>query len=189
MMNPPLSDAAFDAALQACARGDTAALRRLYDEESARLLGVAMRIVRERAAAEDVLHDAFINIWSKAASFDPARGSGRGWVYTVVRNQALSAVRGGAREVSADEEAMEAIEADASLQTAADVATRFELNASLGKLNDCLSRLDESKRTSILYAYIDGCSHGEIAQRINAPLGTVKAWIRRGMASLQDCMA
>jgi DNA-directed RNA polymerase specialized sigma24 family protein len=63
------------------------------------------------------------------------------------------------------------------------------LNASLGKLHECLSKLDTAKRTSILYAYIDGCSHGEIAQRINAPLGTVKAWIRRGMASLQDCMA
>jgi RNA polymerase sigma factor (sigma-70 family) len=184
-----MTDAAYDAALMACARGDQTALRVLYDAESARLLGVALRIVRERAAAEDVLHDAFVNIWTKAATFNAARGSGRGWVYSVVRNQALSHVRGGTREVTVDEEAMEAIDAQASAQTAHDVAQVFELNASLGKLNDCLSKLDAAKRTSILYAYIDGCSHGEIAQRINAPLGTVKAWIRRGMASLQDCMA
>jgi RNA polymerase sigma-70 factor (ECF subfamily) len=189
MIKALITDADYDAALMACARGDQAALRRLYDAESAHLLGVAMRIVRERAAAEDVLHDAFVNIWTKAASFDAARGSGRGWVYSVVRNQALSHVRGGTREVSVDEETMEALDAHNSAQTAADVAQAFELNASLGKLNDCLSKLDAAKRTSILYAYIDGCSHGEIAQRINAPLGTVKAWIRRGMASLQDCMA
>jgi RNA polymerase sigma factor (sigma-70 family) len=188
-MKLPMSDADYDAALQACARGDQTALRVLYDAESARLLGVALRIVRERAAAEDVLHDAFMNIWTKAATFNAARGSGRGWVYSVVRNQALSHVRGGTREVTVDEEAMEAIDAQASAQTAHDVAQVFELNASLGKLHECLSKLDAAKRTSILYAYIDGCSHGEIAQRINAPLGTVKAWIRRGMASLQDCMA
>jgi RNA polymerase sigma-70 factor (ECF subfamily) len=179
----------YDSVLIACAAGDKTALRTLYEQEGAKLLGVAMRIVRDRALAEDVLHDAFVNIWSKAASFDAARGSGRGWIYTVVRNQALSSVRSRGREVSADEEAMEALDADASMQAAEDTATRFELNASLGKLNECLSRLDGAKRTSILYAYIDGCSHGEIAQRMSAPLGTVKAWIRRGMRSLQECLA
>ncbi|MGL4576097.1 MAG: sigma-70 family RNA polymerase sigma factor [Burkholderiaceae bacterium] len=182
-------EAVYNHALAACARGDKAALRMLYDREGAKLLGVAMRIVRDRALAEDVLHDAFVNIWTKAASFDAARGSGRGWIYAVVRNQALTTVRTRGREVSADEEAMEALDADASMDAAQDTATIFELNASLGKLNDCLAQLDGTKRTSILYAYIDGCSHGEIAQRMRAPLGTVKAWIRRGMASLQDCMA
>jgi RNA polymerase sigma factor (sigma-70 family) len=182
-------EAVYNQLLTACARGDKTALRLLYDREGAKLLGVAMRIVRDRALAEDVLHDAFVNIWTKAASFDAARGSGRGWIYAVVRNQALTTVRSRGREVSADEEAMEALDADASMEAAQDTATIFELNASLGKLNDCLARLDGAKRTSILYAYIDGCSHGEIAQRMSAPLGTVKAWIRRGMRSLQECLA
>jgi RNA polymerase sigma-70 factor (ECF subfamily) len=181
-------EAVYNQLLTACARGDKTALRLLYDREGAKLLGVAMRIVRDRALAEDVLHDAFVNIWTKAASFDAARGSGRGWIYAVVRNQALTTVRTRGREVSADEEAIEALDADASMEAAQDTATIFELNASLGKLNDCLARLDGAKRTSILYAYIDGCSHGEIAQRMRAPLGTVKAWIRRGMRSLQECL-
>ncbi len=65
----------------------------------------------------------------------------------------------------------------------------FELNASMGKLNDCLARLELARRNCILYAYVDGCSHGEIAERTHTPLGTVKAWIKRGMGTLRECMA
>ena len=78
---PPaaLTEEAFDhdAALKACAHGDRDALRRIYERESRYLLGVALRIVRDRAAAEDVLHDAFMAIWNRASSFDASRGAGR----------------------------------------------------------------------------------------------------------------
>ena len=80
----------YEAELAACAHGCKQALHRIYQHESHRLLGVALRIVRDRALAEDVLHDAFMNVWTKAASFDATRGSGRGWIHTLVRNQALS---------------------------------------------------------------------------------------------------
>jgi RNA polymerase sigma factor (sigma-70 family) len=83
----------------ACARGDRLALQQLYQRESRYLMGVALRIVRQRQQAEDVLHDAFISIWQRAESFNPARGEGRGWVYSVVRNAALNMVRSGARQV------------------------------------------------------------------------------------------
>ena len=111
----PAASSTFDyeAALADCAKGDRAALHRIYQHESRRLLGVALRIVRDRARAEDVLHDAFMNLWTKAASFDATRGEGRGWIHSIVRNQALSAVRSSGREVSADEDAIEAIEAEA----------------------------------------------------------------------------
>lgn len=186
----PAASSTFDyeAALAACAGGDRAALHRIYQHESRRLLGVALRIVRDRARAEDVLHDAFMNLWTKAASFDATRGEGRGWIHSIVRNQALSAVRSSGREVSADEDAIEAIEAEA-VASAAPMAEAFEINADLGRLDECLQRLDTPKRNSILLAYVDGCSHGEIAQRLNAPLGSVKAWVRRGLLSLRDCMA
>ena len=75
----------YDAALHACARGDQHALQRIYMQDSKRLLGVALRIVRQRHLAEDVVHDAFVSIWNKAASFDATRGEGRGWIYSVVR--------------------------------------------------------------------------------------------------------
>ncbi len=178
----------YEAALAACARGDKQALHRIYQLESRRLLGVALRIVRDRALAEDVLHDAFMNVWTKAASFDATRGSGRGWIHTLVRNQALSVVRTNKREVSADEEAMEAIEAEA-VAHAAPMAEAFEISADIGRLDECLHRLDVAKRNSIMLAYIDGCSHSEIAERLHAPLGSVKAWIKRGLLSLRQCMA
>ncbi|MDO9402482.1 MAG: sigma-70 family RNA polymerase sigma factor [Polaromonas sp.] len=179
----------YEQALQACGQGDRQALQRIYQQESRHLLGVALRIVRQRQQAEDVLHDAFMNIWTKAASFDAALGSGRGWIYSAVRNLALNSVRNGAREVHVDEDTAEALDADASLEAHRQMADAFELNASLGKLNDCLERLEPARRSCILYAYLDGCSHGEIAERTRTPLGTVKAWIKRGMGSLRECMA
>lgn len=190
---PPLPQSAHDAfdhdaALAACARGDRAALRRLYEQEGRYLLGVALRIVRDRATAEDVLHDAFMNIWTRADTFDARRGAGRGWMYGIVRHRALDAVRSGARTVSADEEQMDALQAD-DPPAAPDMAEAFALRADLGRLDDCLARLDTPKRNCVLYAYLDGCTHGEIAERLGAPLGSVKAWIRRGLASLRECLA
>lgn len=179
----------YEHALHGCAHGDRQALQALYQQESRHLLGVALRIVRQRQQAEDVLHDAFMNIWTKAASFDAALGSGRGWIYSVVRNQALNSVRNGAREVFMDEDMAEAVDANASLEAHRQMADAFELQASMGKLSDCLERLEPARRSCILYAYLDGCSHGEIAERTSTPLGTVKAWIKRGMGSLRECMA
>ena len=76
-------------------------MHRLYEQEGARLLGVALRIVRQRALAEDIVHDACVNIWTRAASYDASRGSARGWIYSVVRNLALNAVRDGSRPANA----------------------------------------------------------------------------------------
>jgi len=174
----------YEAALAACARGDHGALRRIYDQDSRRLLGVALRIVRQRQAAEDVLHDAFLNIWTRAHSFDPARGAGRGWIYSIVRNGALSLARSREREVLVADEALDSLAFD----PAPGPEEAFVLRDDLGRLRDCLMGLDAPKRTSILYAYVDGCSHSEIAERLRSPLGTIKAWIRRGLTTLRECM-
>ena len=184
-MNAP-TEFDYEAALAACARGDQAALRSIYDRDGRQLLGVALRIVRRRQVAEDVLHDAFLAIWTKSGSFDPRRGAGRGWIYSIVRHQALDAVRGSSREVQAAEETLEAIGGETA--DGAALADAFERRMDLGRLHDCLVGLDPSKRNSILYAYVDGCSHAEIAARMQSPLGTIKAWIKRGMSALKECM-
>lgn len=187
---PPIPSAPdnFDhaAELAAIAQGNEQALHRLYQHEARFLLGVAVRIVRDRALAEDVLHDAFVAIWQKAGSFSAERGEARGWIYSIVRHKALNLVRSNLRLVPADEEVIEAIEAEHAATTLADT---FAIEADLGRLQACLERLDGAKRNSILYAYVDGCSHGEIAERLQSPLGTVKAWIKRGLASLKECMS
>ncbi len=183
----PAPIAAFDheAAIAACARGDRSALRRLYDVEARQMLGVALRIVRQRQLAEDVVQDAFIKVWEKAASFDPQRGSARGWLYSVVRHRALNEVRDIGPQITLDEAALEAIDLHNSQQAGNTMSTLAEL----GPLHDCLEQLDAPKRSSIVLAYVDGCTHAEIAQRLATPLGTVKAWIRRGLQSLRECMA
>lgn len=153
------------------------------------MLGIAMRIVRQRQMAEDVLHDAFLKIWTRAQSFDGARGSGRGWMYSIVRHEALNMIRKGARQVCVSEEKLEAIENETALQHAMGMTEAYELRGNLGMLEKCLTRLDIARRNCIIYAYVDGCSHSEIAERLNTPLGSVKTWIRRGLSSLRECMA
>ena len=178
----------YEAALHACASGSQQALRSIYEQESARLMGVALRIVRTRQSAEDVLHDAFLSIWTRAASFDGARGTGRGWIYSIVRHQALNLIRSGEREVAVSDDTLDAVASAEALQRAAQMPDPFELRQDIGRLHDCLAHLDAAKRNSILYAYVDGCSHSEISERLQSPLGTVKAWIKRGMSALRECL-
>jgi len=174
----------YEAALVACARGDRRALEALYTEEARQLVGVAQRIVRRRDLANDVVHDAFVQIWNRAATFDPRRGSGRAWIYAVVRHRALNMVRDERFETGLDETAL--AETPDPAEPVPDLLVRMAEHEALRR---CLEALDEQRRTCILLAYTDGLSHTQIAERLRAPLGTVKAWIRRGLLSLRDCLA
>ena len=178
----------YDAALRACAMGDSSALRRLYEQDSARLLGVAQRIVRNLPLAEDIVHDTFVNVWRKAKSFDSARGEARGWLYSITRNLALNAVRDGQREVLVDDDTAKALDSEASLQAWKDTSDAFAWQDSAGRMAVCLEQLEPVRRNCILHAYVDGLSHSEIAQQVQAPLGTVKAWIKRSLAALRECL-
>ncbi len=188
-MDDPSSRFDYEAALAACAAGDRDALRRLYEHEGARMLGVALRIVRDTALAEDIVHDACVNIWTRAGSFDAARGSARGWIYSVTRHLALNAVRDDRRESVVDEDVATALDAQAAMAEWRDVSDAFAWRASTGRMAHCLERLEPVRRNCILHAYVEGLSHSEIARRIGAPLGTVKAWIRRSLEALRECMA
>ena len=167
----------------ACAAGDRAAFRRLYDAAAPRLLGVALRLVRRRAVAEEIVHDAFLQIWQQAGRFDPARGSGWGWVVTIVRNRALNVLRGAGRETAADDGMLEALP-----DPSPGVLDALTLAGDAAALHRCLGRLEGGKQTSILLAYVDGLTHTQIAEQLATPLGTVKAWIRRGLLELKGCL-
>lgn len=170
--------------LEGCARGDAASLRRLYDHEAGFLLAVALRIVRRREVAADVLHDSIIDIWERAGTFDRSRGAGRAWITSIVRHRALKHVRAAGRETDLDaaggaEIADDAPDPFAELATSQDGA----------RLHGCLARLDAERRQVILLAYVDGLSQSEIAERLGTPLGTVKAWVRRSLTALKDCLS
>jgi RNA polymerase sigma-70 factor (ECF subfamily) len=175
----------YEAALHACARGERQALHRLYQQESARLLGVALRIVRDSALAEDIVHDAFLKIWTAAGSFDAARGSARGWIFSVTRHLALNKLRNNAREVHVDDD----IDPEqATLEGWQETGDAFDWRVNAGRIQSCLEQLEPVRRNCVFHAYVDGYSHQEIAQKIGAPLGTVKAWIKRSLKVLRECM-
>lgn len=170
-------------ALVRCAKGDRDALKAIFDAEAGRLIVMAARILRRAELAEEAVQEAFLKIWRRAGAFDPNGGSARGWIYAVVRNQALTMLRKADRETPAED-----IEALADAAAEPDPDAEFRALALGSRLRACLAALDESKRRSVLMAYFYGYSHGEIAGRLRAPLGTTKAWIRRGLASLRECM-
>ncbi|MFJ3522736.1 sigma-70 family RNA polymerase sigma factor [Pseudomonas sp. NPDC090203] len=181
-MNAPVAPFDFHRCLEACAQGDRRALQALYDHEGARMLGVARRIARDHATAEDVVHDAMVRIWTRAASFDPERGSARGWIYSITRHLALNSIRDTRRETELDESG---IDTGVVLHGGQDDADLWSGSA---KIYRCLEQLQPTPQRCILHAYVDGCSHAEIATLLGAPLGTVKAWIKRSLKALRECL-
>ncbi|SFL26168.1 RNA polymerase sigma-70 factor, ECF subfamily [Bradyrhizobium sp. NFR13] len=170
-------EAQLSAALARCAAGDHAALQMIYNSEAPKMIGIARRILFRQDLAEEAVHDAFVRIWSAAASFDPHRGSARGWLYAVVRKPALSIHRNEHRYDASDDSALD-------IDCAATVTRMPETSA----LRKCLEGIDRPRRDAVVLAYVHGMNYGELAGRLKVPLGTVKSWVRRSLFSLQECM-
>ncbi len=177
---------ALVAAVQQVARGDREALKTVYDMTSAKLLGVILRIVRDRETSEDVLQDVYIKVWRRAGRFDPGRSSPVTWLCVIARNAAIDCARRQGRSepvVTEPAEAMDEIEDDTI--AADDLLCDMEDHE---RVRRCIEQLQNEHRNTIRLAFFDGLSHSQLAERIGAPLGTIKSWIRRGLASLKGCM-
>jgi RNA polymerase sigma factor (sigma-70 family) len=173
----------IEAALLACAAGDKLALKRIYDAESPRMLGVAQRLLKRRALAEEAVQDAFVLIWRHAARFDPQRGGGLTWIYAILRNRSLSILR--------DEKRTEISDTPVGEQAASeedDPETVMSKLSDAKALRGCLETLPPQRRAIVLLAFVQGLTHGEIAGRLSLPIGTVKSWIRRSLLSLRECL-
>jgi RNA polymerase sigma-70 factor (ECF subfamily) len=171
------TEAQVAAAIIRCAAGERAAVRVIYDLEAARMVGVARRILKRQDLAEEAVQDCFMRVWRAARSFDPQKGAARSWLYTILRNCALSILRDEGRFVSDDEK----IEDTAS-------ESAMSLLPESNALRRCLEQLDPERRSVVVLAYVHGLSHGELAGKLGVPLGTVKSWVRRSLISLQECM-
>lgn len=190
----PLDEFDHAAALEACARGERFALQALYEREARWLLAVAQRIVRDPQLAEEVLQEAFLQIWQRAGSYRRELGSGRGWVYTVVRHRALDEARRHRPEVALGDD-FDAVAEAAQAQDAqsgaggdawlSDSDTPYDEEA----LAHCLAQLDDPKRQCVIDAYVEGYTHDQIARKLSKPIGTVKSWIRRGLLALKECLS
>lgn len=169
--------------LVSVANGDRAALRAIYVRQSARLFGIAMAILRDRPSAADVLQDAFLKVWERARQFDPARGNAEIWLASIVRHAALDVARSRGREIPTDNPGL----GDGMVDP--DALDALAASEDGARLRDCLARLESKNRQGIVLAFVHGLSHPEIAARLDQPLGTVKSWIRRGLAGLRECLS
>ena len=171
------------ALLAACARGDQAAFERLYRQTSAKLFGVALRIVRQEDLAEEVLQDCYIRIWNRAGDYREDLAAPMTWMASIVRNRALDWLRRANPEViDVDGEIIGAVASDGPGPLAA--LERVRDGSALAR---CLGELEAKQRQAILLAFHQGLSHSELAAHLRQPLGTVKTWVRRGLAKLKAC--
>jgi RNA polymerase sigma factor (sigma-70 family) len=172
------------AALARVAGGDRAALRLVYQDTSAKLFGVCLRILNDRSEAEDVLQEVYVTVWRKAAAFDPGRASPITWMVAIARNRAIDRLRSSA--VSRRTDPIEA--ADAVSDPAPAASERVELAQQHQRLAGCLEELEARHSAAIRAAFLDGATYEELAARMNVPLGTMKSWIRRGLLKLRACL-
>ncbi len=161
--------------LVAAAHGDRRAFQRLYQISSPRLFAVSVRILHRRDLAEEALQDAFVTIWQRAAQYRPERGTPMSWMGAVVRNRAIDLLRRGGKELTGLTQDLPDRPEPATTDLAEGV-------------RGCLEGLQESPRQAILLAYYYGMTHAELSDRLQAPLGTVKSWVRRGLLQIKDCL-
>ncbi|ODN71000.1 sigma-70 family RNA polymerase sigma factor [Methylobrevis pamukkalensis] len=167
--------------LDRIAAGDRAAFGALYDLAAPKLYGIILRIVRDRARAEEILQETLLKIWRSAASFDRASGSASGWMATIARNGAIDAVRRGPARIAADD-------GDALLAQISDGSFERLDPADRAALADCLGQLAELPRRLVLLAYCLGYSREELAAATGRPVGTIKTWLHRSLQSLKTCL-
>ncbi len=171
-------------ALTRVGQGDRSAFEAVYRATSAKLMGVALRILHDRALAEDVVQETYVAVWNRAGSFDPGRASPITWLVTIARNRAIDRLRSAPMRVrttpveDAVDLADDATPADARVEAADDAR----------RLNGCLDELEARTRGAIRTAFFEGVTYEEVAERTSAPLGTVKSWIRRGLIKLRECL-
>ncbi len=186
------TDAAADRALLSrMAGGDEGALGELYDRLGTMAFSLASAILRDAADAEEAVADAFLQIWSSAADFDPARSSVAGWVSVITRTRALDRLRARRRRAATVERAAARDPGGTALPVAEppDPARDTEAGELRARVLAALDGLAEPQRRVIELAYFGGMSHSEIATELNEPLGTVKTRIRAAMDKLRAALA
>lgn len=163
-------------------QGDKAAFRELYEQVSPQLYGVALRLLRRRDLAEDMVQDVFLTLWHAADQYDVSRGSVRTWLSTITRNRCIDYLRRQPAPASNIDEVP--LEACAGFDPQQAVLSADDIKI----LSECLSELNDQQRCAVLLAYFDGSTHQQVAQQMQSPLGSVKTWIRRGLDALKNCM-
>jgi RNA polymerase sigma factor (sigma-70 family) len=174
----------IEALLARVALRDRAAFEALYDATSARLMAVALSILKTRPAAEDAMQDSFVKVWTHAGRYQANGLSPMTWLITIVRNSAIDRLRrqkGDGSDIG---------ELEAVLASADPGPERHAIAASdAARLRACFDELPEDRAGAIRGAYLEGRSYAELAETFDTPLNTMRTWLRRGLAALRECMS
>lgn len=163
--------------------GDRDAFRRFYDATAGHVFALGLRMLGDRARAEDLLQDVYLRAWYRAVDYHPGKGEPLAWLVAIARNRAIDITRSAnERNLSLD---VVPEEHDGAGDTRADFPGS---DRDSDRLHHCIGQLDAAQRQSIFCAFFNGLSHSEIARRFSEPVGTIKTRIRRGLASLKQCL-
>jgi len=170
--------------LKLSGRGDEAAFAQLYDATAARAFGLAVRVVRDPAQAEEVTQEAFLEIWRTASRFDKERGSAVSWILTLVHRKSVDRVRSAEASTRRDttyHQSDVSVEHDSTAEAA-------QASMEARRVRQALGSLTEVQRQALELAYFKGYTHTEVATMLDLPLGTAKTRIRDGLIRLRDTM-
>ena len=171
--------------LKAVAARNEAALGQIYDRYRVILFGVLLRILNDRAEAEDVLQETFLQVWRRAADFDEKRGRPFTWLVTLARSRGIDRLR----TLASRERVAQAGAKENPAEEFSDAATDVVRSEQRGVVNKALAQLPEEQKRTLMLAYFDGLTQSEIAAHLGAPLGTVKTRMRAGMTKLRELLA
>jgi RNA polymerase sigma-70 factor (ECF subfamily) len=173
------------ALLAQAALRDQRAFAHVYELTSAKLFGVALRILRRRDWAEEVLQECYVSIWNHAGDYAVQRSAPLTWMTSIVRNRCLDWLRRPQQEATGEEYE---IAVEAWRDDAPGPLERLAASSEAAALARCLQQLEGKQRQSIMLAFFHGLSHSEVARHMRQPLGTVKTWVRRGLEHLKGCL-
>jgi RNA polymerase sigma-70 factor, ECF subfamily len=176
--------------------GDRAAFATLYERTSSHLFAVVLRINRDRAQAEDILQEVYVNVWRAASTFDAAQSQPLTWLTSIARNRAIDSLRRDQtqprlRTVSPTIDGRESEDEDVYDTVADEAPGPLDLlsrAADARSLAACMDQLSALQRQSVALAFYQGLSHAEVAEQLRQPLGTVKSWVRRSLMTLKSCL-
>ncbi|MBS0456485.1 MAG: sigma-70 family RNA polymerase sigma factor [Proteobacteria bacterium] len=179
------ADAQFGHWIEAIVGGDQRALAALYDATFARVFGLVQRIVRDTATAEEVVEDAYFQVWRQAVRFDPKRGKALTWVLAIARSRAIDALR---RQVRFQHVELDDAAGAGVFDEAPESDELLDLALRTAELQHALTLLGEQPRQLVSMAFFRGLSHEQIAAHTRLPLGTVKSQIRRALLALRQIL-
>lgn len=161
---------------------DRNSFRELYERTNAKLFGVALRILNNRAEAEEALQEVYIKIWQRSDRFVQSQYSPMSWLIAIARNHCLDIVRARRPETSDIDEAFDIAD------DAPDPEKAAEQSGERSRIDGCLQQLPLDRADAVRMAYLDGYSYDELATKYKVPLNTMRTWLRRSLIKLKDCL-